>query len=129
MDTLNEVFPEVNSGIMPFGSRVLVQIRRPEKKTKHGIILVDESVQAAKHSTQIAKVVAMGPVAFKNRSTMAPWPEGAWCKVGEYVRTPMFGGDRFSRKHEREEILFVIFNDIDIIGKVTDDPASILTFI
>ena len=46
-----------------------------------------------------------------------------------FVRTPKYGGDRWTVKFNDEEIEFVIFNDLDIIGKVTADPTTIRAFI
>ena len=128
-DSVDDAFPAVEPGIIPFGSRIMVQIRRAKDKTRSGIYLPEEARKTEASNTQVAKVVALGPLAFKNRSTMTEWPEGAWCQVGDFVRTPKYGGDRWTAKHEDEEIEFVIFNDLDIIGKVTIDPTTIRAFI
>ena len=68
-DALAEAFPAVNAGVQPFGSRVLVQIRTPRKVTKGGIILATDTKDTEKWNTQVAKVVSIGPLAFKNRDT------------------------------------------------------------
>lgn len=130
--TLDEAFPVADPGVKPYGSRVLVQIRTPKKKSKGGIILTNETVETDKWNVQTAKVVAIGPLAFKNRDTMKEWAEGAWCEAGEFVRVPKYGGDRWQVPipgNEAEEAMFVIFNDLDIIGKVTGDPLAIKAFI
>ena len=68
-------FPDVAPGMDPFGGRVIVQLRRI--KTKSGsIILVEESKENEKWNNMVGKVVSIGPLAFKNRDTMQPWPEG-----------------------------------------------------
>lgn len=130
--TIDEAFPEVNPGVEPYGSRVLVQIRTPKKKTKGGIILTKDTVETDLWNTQVAKVVSVGPLAFKNRDTMKTWAEGEWCKPGEFIRCPKYGGDRWQVAvpgRPDEDALFVIFNDLDIIGKVTVDPLEIKAFI
>lgn len=75
----------------------------------------------------------VGPLAFKNRNTMELWPEGSWCTDGDFVRVPKYGGDRWEVPLDKdpngEKALFVIFNDLDIIGKVTGDPLQIKAFI
>ena len=38
-DAMAEAFPAVDAGIQPFGSRVLIQIRTPKKKSAGGIII------------------------------------------------------------------------------------------
>jgi co-chaperonin GroES (HSP10) len=127
---MKEAFPAVEAGIRPFGSRVLVQIRTPKKKSSGGIILSNDTQDTEKWNTQIAKVVSLGPLSFKNRNTMESWPEGDWCTVGEFVRVAKYGGDRWEvTAPDGEVALFVIFNDLDILGQVLGDPLAIKAFI
>lgn len=129
-NALDEAFPAVDAGVRPYGSRVLVQIRSPKKKSAGGIIIDTGSRDTEKWNTQIAKVVAIGPLAFHNRDTMQPWPEGAWAKVGDYIRVAKYGGDRWEVPLEdNEAALFVMFNDLDLLGEVTGDPLAIRAFI
>lgn len=128
-ESVNDAFPEIDPGIIPFGSRVLVQVRIAKKKTAGGIVIVDEVRKTEAANTQVSRVIAMGPLAFKNRNTMESWPEGAWCQNGDFVRTPKYGGDRWTVVHkDDEEVEFVIFNDLDIVGKITADPTKIRAF-
>lgn len=128
---IDEAFPAVDPGIKPLGSRVLVQIRAPKSKSQGGIILHNDTKETEKWNTQIAKVISFGPLAFKNRDTMQPWPEGDWVQPGEFVRVPKYGGDRWEvpRDKNEEPALFVIFNDLDLVGVVTGDPLKIRAFI
>lgn len=127
----NDAFPEIDFGIKPTGSRVLVQIRRP--KTKIGsILLSDYSKDAEQDNTQVAKVVGVGPLAFRNRNTMELWPEGAWYKEGDFVFVPKYAGSRWRRDipgQKGEKVEFVIFNDLDIVGLVTTDPMSVQAYL
>ncbi len=128
-DALAEAFPAVDAGVQPFGSRVLVQIRTPKKKVG-SIILAQDTKDTEKWNTQVAKVIAVGSLAYKNRNTQEPWPEGQWCQPGDFVRVPKYGGDRWEVPLDKDETaLFVIFNDLDIIGKVMSDPLAIKAFI
>lgn len=125
-----DAFPDIDPGVRPFGSRVLLQIRRAKTKTKGGIILAGETRDTETWNTQVAKVRALGPLAFHNRNTMEPWPEGSWVKIGSYVRAPKYGGDRWSvRVGDGEEILFVLFNDLDLLGEITGDPLAMKSFL
>ena len=125
-----EAFPDVHPGIQPFGSRVLVQIRTPRRISRGGIILSAETQDTEKWNTQVAKVISVGPLAFKNRNTQETWPEGDWCKPGDFVRVPKYGGDRWEVPvNKTDSAMFVIFNDLDIIGQVTGDPLAIKAFI
>lgn len=129
-DGEEDAFPNIDPGVRPFGSRVLLQIRRAKSKTKGGIILAGETRDTETWNTQVAKVRALGPLAFHNRNTMEPWPEGAWVKIGTYVRAPKYGGDRWSvRIDDGEEILFVLFNDLDLLGEITGDPLAMKAFL
>ena len=129
-NALAEAFPAVEAGIQPFGSRVLVQIRTPKSTSAGGIILSTDTKDTEKWNTQVARVVSIGPVAFKNRTTLKSWPEGDWCQVGDFVRVAKYGGDRYEVPvNNNESAMFVIFNDLDIIGKVLTDPLKIKAFI
>lgn len=129
---LEEAFPAVDPGIEPFGSRVLVQIRSPKRMTSGGIILTDSDRETEKWNTQVAKVIAVGPVAFRTRRDLTPWPERDWAKPGDFVRVGKYGGDRWEVRYgpaDDDKALFVIFNDLDLIGRVTTDPRDILAFV
>ena len=130
-DALAEAFPAADPGLRPFGSRVLVQIRTPRKRSRGGIILTEDVRDTEKWNTQVAKVISLGPVAFHDRKTLAPWPEGQWCQVGHFVRVPKYGGDRWEVSYgeqEGDQALFIIFNDLDIIGAV-DDPLAVKAYL
>ena len=128
-DAIAQAFPLVDAGVRPFGSRVLIQIRTPKKKIG-SIHLVQDTIDTEKWNTQAAKVIALGPLAFKNRNTMEQWPEGDWCTPGQFVRVPNYGGDRWEvQVNSEESAMFVIFNDLDILGDVTGDPLTMKAFI
>ena len=129
-ETLEEAFPTVETGVEPLGSRVLIQLRAVKKRAKSGIIFVEETKETEKHQNMIGKVIAIGPIAFKNRDTMQDWPEGVWCKAGDYVRVPRWSGDRFEvelpRKEEddripAEMVSFTIMNDHELWCRVKPD--------
>ena len=127
--TLGDAFPDIDPGVQPCGSLVLVQIRTPKKR--HGsIILVDETKDSEKWNTQVAKVISLGPLAFCNRSTRELWPEGRWAEPGDYVRVPKHGGDRWATPMSNgDECLFVIYKDTEVIGLVTGDPLAMKAFV
>jgi co-chaperonin GroES (HSP10) len=129
---LREAFPAVDPGAKPLGARVLVQLRRTkDTTTSAGIILVQETKETEKWNNMVAKVVEIGPLAFKKRDTMEPWPEGSWCDVGDYLRVPKWGGDRWEVPvpNEDEPALFMILNDHEIIAKVTGNPLAVKAFV
>lgn len=128
-------FPSVDPGAKPLGGRILVQLRRTKKKaTSAGIILVEETKETEKWNNMVAKVISIGPLAFKNRDTMQSWPEGSWCSVGDYIRVPKWGGDRWEVKVPGDDdledpALFMILNDHEVIATVTGDPLAMKAFL
>jgi len=132
---LREAFPAVDPGAKPLGARVLVQLRRTKKTvTSMGILLVSETKETEKWQNMVAKVIEIGPLAFKKRDTMEPWPEGSWCEVGDYLRVPKWGGDRWevpvpNESSEEDPALFMVLNDHEIIAKLTGDPLAMKAFI
>ncbi len=128
--SIDEAFPPIDPGVQPFGSRVLCQIRLAKKKTAGGIILTGDTKDTETWNTQVAKVVAVGDLAYKNRNTQEPWPEGSWAMPGDFVRVPKYGGDKWTVKiDDDQEVIFVILNDLDLIGKVTGDPLAMKAFV
>lgn len=128
-------FPSVDPGAKPLGGRILVQLRRTKKKaTSAGIILVEETKETEKWQNMVAKVVEIGPLAFKHRDTMQAWPEGSWCAVGDYIRVPKWGGDRWEVKVPGDDdfedpALFMVLNDHEVIAKLTGDPLAMKAFL
>lgn len=128
---LDWAFPAVDPGAVPLGGRVLLQLRRIKKRSAGGLVLIEETKETEKWNTQLSKLVAVGPLAFKKKDTLEPWPEKAWAEVGDFVRCPRYGGDRFEVAIEGEEepALFVIVNDFELIAKVTGDPLRVKAYL
>lgn len=132
--TLEQAFPVIDHNLEPFGSRVLVQMRLAKKMTKGGIALPGETQETMTWNNQVGKVIALGPLCFKDSKTMQPWPEGAWCKVGDYVRVPKHGIERYERKipgageNDPDVVLFLLVDHLAVYGLVPD-PLSDIAFV
>jgi len=132
---LRDAFPAVDPGAIPLGARVLVQLRRTKKTvTSAGIILVSETKETEKWQNMVAKVIALGPLAFKKRDTMEPWVEGIWCEVGDFLRVPKWGGDRWEvpvpdAPTDDDPALFMVLNDHEVIAKLTGNPLAMKAFL
>jgi co-chaperonin GroES (HSP10) len=115
-----ECFPKVDSGVEVAGDRVLVQLRRQKVKSKGGIILVEETQQTLKFNETVAKVVQVGPLAYKSPDTLEPWIEGPWCKEGDLVRTIKYGGDRFvvDINDDGGPVVFITLQAREIISRI-----------
>jgi co-chaperonin GroES (HSP10) len=141
--TLDEAFPPVDPGTRPYGSLVLLQIKASATKTKAGLILNSETIETENDNTRIAKVLACGPLAFHDRSTGKPWPEGSWAQVGDYVRIGLYGGDRWrvlvdtvesrdrngNKVSEKVFAQFALLEDLVLKGEITGDPLAQLAFL
>lgn len=135
--SIEQAFPEADPGLVPFGSRILVQKRSPREVTKGGIIVPHDTQDTEFWNTQVAKVITLGPGAFKNRDTLNVWPEGEWCTEGAYVRVPKYGGDTWFVEVSDEvraqtgadKACFVLFNDLDLIGQITCDPLEVVAYL
>jgi len=126
-------FPNVECGMEPYGGRIIIQLRRI-KKRKGMIYLVEETKENEKWNNMIGKVISVGPLAFKNRDSMTAWPEGSWANVGDFVRVPRWGGDRWEIKDPTDEqnedpVLFMTINDHELIARVTANPLSFKAFV
>jgi len=132
---LREAFPAVDPGAIPLGARVLVQLRRTKKTvTSAGIILVSETKETEKWQNMVAKVISLGPLAFKKRDTMESWVEGTWCEVGDFIRVPKWGGDRWEvpvpdAPTDDDPALFMVLNDHEVIAKLTGNPLAMKAFL
>lgn len=125
--TLDEAFPDADPMLERcFGSDVLVQIRTPRTRTAGGIIITENDRETDQWNTQVAKIILLGPACFRNRQTMELWPEGAWCQLGDYVRVPKYGGDRWwaeAPSHPDGKALFALFDDLNLKGLVPADKV------
>lgn len=131
--TEKDYFPDIDPGVKPVGNRILVQIRQtPKKVTSSGILLVEETRETEKTQTTIAKIVAVGPLAFKKRDSGEPWPEGVWAHIGDVVRVPKWNADRWyvvDPKDPENPVMFGVMNDHEIIGVVTGDHTKLRAYL
>lgn len=127
--TLAESFPDVDPNFIPFGEKVLLQIKVAKRTFGESKLELPEEVrQTIQQNTQVAKVISYGPLAFHNRTTGKPWPEGAWAHPGDFVRIPKYGGDRWEVKHGDGVVMFVLLRDLELPGKVPN-PLDAIAYV
>jgi co-chaperonin GroES (HSP10) len=102
----------------PTGWRVVVLPYRGARKTKGGIELADQTLERQQLTTTCAYVLAVGPLAFKDTSK---FPDGAWCKEGDWIIFGRYAGARMAIDGGEIRIL----NDDEILALVSD-PEDIL---
>lgn len=134
--TIEEAFPYADPGAKPFGAGVLVQLRTPKRFSAAGIALPEESQEQERWMTTIGKVISFGPLAYRDRDDpKAEWPEGSWCKEGDFVRCPKWGGDRWEiptgKTDGRNPVMarFVIYKDRELMALITGDPLSFVDYL
>jgi|TARA_R110002050_G_scaffold136983_1_gene260348 chaperonin GroES len=109
---------EANKLPVPTGWRLLVLPFKGKKKTKGGILYSDEQIERQQLATVTGCVLAVGPQAYKDKER---YPEGPWCKKGDWVIFARYAGSRF--KIEGGEVR--LLNDDEIIATIKD-PEDIV---
>ena len=102
----------------PTGYRIVLFPLKLDSKTKSGIILTDETVAESQITTNICKVLKVGPDAYKDKDK---FPTGQWCKTDDWVLITRYAGSRI--RIDGGELR--IINDDEILA-VIDDPRDIL---
>ena len=102
----------------PTGFRIVLFPLKLEGKTKGGVLLTDETIEESQITTNICKVLKVGPSAYKDKER---FPDGPWCKQDDWVIITRYAGSRI--RIDGGELRIV--NDDEIIGTV-DDPRDIL---
>ena len=102
----------------PVGYRLLVRPYSGPKKTKGGILLTDNASETIQMTTVVGLVVAMGNLCYKDKEK---FPDGPWCKEGQFVIYGRYAGSRFKTKYGEHRIL----NDDEIIATI-EKPEDIL---
>ena len=102
----------------PTGFRIVLFPLLLEKKTKAGLYLTDETVAEAQITTNVCRVLKVGPDAYKDKER---FPNGSWCKEKDWVLITKYAGSRI--RIEGGELRIV--NDDEILA-VIDHPKDIL---
>ena len=102
----------------PTGFRIVLFPLKLEGKTKGGVLLTDETIEESQITTNICKVLKIGPSAYKDKER---FPDGPWCKQDDWVLITRYAGSRI--KIDGGELR--IINDDEVLA-VVDDPRDIL---
>lgn len=100
----------------PQGYRLLIMPLKVEKKTKGGLLIPDPLKDREGTASIIGFVVAMGADAYSDKDR---FPNGPWCKEGDFVMFRAYSGTRFKVLDNE----FRIIND-DTVEAVVDDPRE-----
>jgi len=96
----------------PTGWRMLVLPFKAKPKTKGGIYLSDESIERSQVASTCGLILAMGPHCYDK----GKFPEGPWCKVGDWVIFARYAGSRILIDGGEVRLL----NDDEVLATVKD---------
>ena len=116
--TKAEIEEYLNILPQPVGYRLLIKPYSGKKKTKGGIYLSEKTKETIEMTTVVGYVVKMGDLCFKDKQK---FPNGPWCKEGQFVIYGRYSGARFKTRYGEHRIL----NDDEIIGTI-NQPEDIL---
>jgi co-chaperonin GroES (HSP10) len=107
----------------PVGYKILIAIPKLEDKFENSSLLRPEALAKREEiATVVGMVIKLGPLAYKD---LDKFPEGPWCKEGDFVLMRAFSGTRFKIANEEGEQEFRLIND-DVVEGVVEDPRGIL---
>ncbi len=101
----------------PVGYKLLLAVPTVGAKTEKGVFLPDDLRRREETASIVAQVVAMGDEAYKD---LAKFPNGPWCKVGDWVMFRSYAGTRFKVGGSEYRLV----ND-DSLEAVVESPASV----
>ena len=109
-ETLKAKLPE------PVGYKLLIAIPEVSEKTDGGVFMPDNLKSAEETASIIGYVLKVGKEAY---SDPAKFPDGPWCKDGDFIIFRSYSGTRFKVMGKE----FRIIND-DTVEAVVEDPRG-----
>jgi co-chaperonin GroES (HSP10) len=124
---------EANRGLMhsetqlplnPVGYFMLVEERKAENKSKGGIVLPSEAIDAQQYLNMFGKVVAMGDNCYRHKE----FQNTPWCELGDLIMFHKHSGMRIDVKavNGEDETRYRLLKDNDVLA-VVNDPDVIRT--
>lgn len=102
----------------PVGFKVLCAVPSiDEKFDGTNLIKPDLQKKIEEHSTVVLYVLAMGPEAYTDTNK---FPDGPWCKVGDFVLVRAYTGTRFKVNGQEFRVIYD-----DHVEAIVDDPRGI----
>ena len=101
----------------PKGWRILCALVEAGDKFDSGLLKADQTVKIEEITSPVLFVVKVGPDAYNDTEK---FPDGPWCKVGDFVITRPYTGTRIMI-HGKE---FRLIND-DQVEATVEDPRGI----
>lgn len=118
MYTDNKIEDEVLKAKLPepVGYKILIAVPELNEKTDGGLYMPDNLKQAEETASIIGYVLKVGSVAYSDPER---FPDGPWCKEGDFIIFRSYSGTRFKVMGKE----FRIIND-DTVEAVVEDPRG-----
>lgn len=118
MYTANKVEDEALKAKLPqpVGYKILIAVPEINDKTDGGVYMPDNLKHAEETASIIGFVIKIGAEAY---SDPAKFPDGPWCKEGDFIIFRSYSGTRFKVLGKE----FRIIND-DTVEAVVEDPRG-----
>jgi len=100
----------------PKGWRLLCALIDPDDTYESGLVKADKTKEIEELTSPVLFVIKLGPSAYDAEK----FPEGPWCKEGDFVITRPYTGTRL-KIHGKE---FRLIND-DQVEATVEDPRGI----
>lgn len=98
---------------IPTGWRMVLLPFQGKKKSDGGVFIPDQVRDREQLATVCGYVLKMGPDCYKDKNK---FPNGAWCKEGEWVIFGRYAGSRFRIEGGEVRLL----NDDEILARISD---------
>lgn len=110
----------------PKGYKLLIALPDPEEMTEGGILKAQQTLYAEEVGSICGMVVEMGEDAYQDPKK---FPNGPYCKVGDWVLMRSYSGTRFRVKGVSEDGIsshqeMRLIND-DTVEAVVEDPRGL----
>jgi co-chaperonin GroES (HSP10) len=118
LDTKEEVARKAKQVPQPTGYHILCMVPKiDDTYGDSGLVKASETIRVEEQATMVLYVAKLGPQAYQDKTR---FPDGPWCKEGDFVITRAYAGTRVLI-HGTE---WRIIND-DTVEAVVDDPRGI----
>jgi co-chaperonin GroES (HSP10) len=118
LDTKEEAARKAKQLPQPTGFHILCMVPKiDDTYGDSGIVKASETIRVEEQATVVLYVAKVGPQAYKDTTR---FPDGPWCKEGDFVITRAYAGTRVVI-HGSE---FRLIND-DTVEAVVEDPRGI----
>jgi chaperonin GroES len=100
----------------PVGYKLLIAVPEMSEKTEGGVYMPDKLKSAEETASIIGYVIKVGSAAYSDPER---FPDGPWCKEGDFIIFRSYSGTRFKVMGKE----FRIIND-DTVEAVVEDPRG-----